>query len=188
MPWGYINRYNPRQSQPALGGLTPSGYSNQAKDKRGKLKVRGRRRGEPADPEGARVKPGNAAPEPPILERKAREVQDPAITTSHPQLNQKYSDNHPYSYKRGFLEDCTREEILPRNEEITADEVYRIGSWGRDLQPPYPVHPVGEFSPGAWGRKAMIHSYSHCELERVLSSGIFCLRRVDGYGEGVFCG
>ena len=98
MPWGYINRYNPRQSQPALGGLTPSGYSNQAKDKRGKLKVRGRRRAEPADPEGARVKPGNAAPEPPILERKAREVQDHAITTSHPQRNQKYSDNHPYSY------------------------------------------------------------------------------------------
>ena len=38
---------------------------------------------------------GNAAPDPTILKREAREVQERAITACHPQLE---LNNHPCSY------------------------------------------------------------------------------------------
>ena len=54
-----VNHYNRRQTQPALGGLTPSGYSNQRKEKEAKPKGKSPVREDPKILERTRVKPGN---------------------------------------------------------------------------------------------------------------------------------
>ena len=81
---GQANHYNRRQSQPTIEDLTPLNCWNQLKGKGKKLKVRSPDRGEPGDPEGTRVKSGNSAPDPIILKRETREVQEHSITTCYP--------------------------------------------------------------------------------------------------------
>ena len=92
---GYVNHYNRKQTQAALGGLAPLDYWNQVKRTGDKWQGGDREAREPADPGGTCVMSGNAAPDPTILKREAREVQERAITACHPQLE---LNNHPCSY------------------------------------------------------------------------------------------
>ena len=97
---GYVNHYNRKQTQVALGGLAPLDYWNQVKRTGDKWQGGDREAREPADLGGACVMSGNAAPDPTILKRKTREAQEHTITSCHPQLNQEYSDNDPCYYKK----------------------------------------------------------------------------------------
>ena len=67
---GYVNHYNRKQTQVALGGLAPLDYWNQVKRTGDKWQGGDREPREPADPGGTCVMSGNAAPDPTILKRE----------------------------------------------------------------------------------------------------------------------
>ena len=92
---GYLNHYNRKQVQPALGGLTPLDYWNQGKDKGKKRNGKSPHKGEPECPARTCAEPEDIPPDPTILKRVSRPVQEHAITACHPQLG---INNHPYSY------------------------------------------------------------------------------------------
>ena len=110
---GYVNHYNHRhrQSQAALGRSCTLRLLEPCQAHRGETTRR-----EPAYPPAACVMSENTAPDPTILKQKEREVQENAITTCHPQSNQEYSDNDPYSYTSRGLVDYRKlaDEILKR--------------------------------------------------------------------------
>ena len=96
---GYVNHYNRKQTQAALGGLTPLDHWSHVKRTGGERQGGTPDRGDPKHPSAIHViMSGNAAPDLRMLEWDARARQEHSITTCHPQLSQKSEDSYTCYY------------------------------------------------------------------------------------------